>query len=87
MGFPFAPLKSRFRLHLQQLFSEACVITITDDQMFGDLMMRPAGRTWPVAHNNNKKKAHFLATSGLFCLSHQAVVLKDKICEVFTLRS
>lgn len=56
MGFPFAPLKSRFRLHLQQLFSEACVITITDDQMFGDLMMRPAGRTWLVACNKKKIK-------------------------------
>lgn len=43
--FHSPPLKSPFRLHLQQLFSEACVITITDDQMFGDLMMRPAGKT------------------------------------------
>lgn len=34
------------------------MITITDDQMFGDLMMRPAGRHgwWPVIRN-----AHFLS--------------------------
>lgn len=81
MGFPFSPLKSQFRLHLQQLFSEACVIIITDDQMFGDLMMRPAGKTWLVAHN--EKMLTFLPCSCLFCVSYQAVVLKDKICEAF----
>lgn len=41
MRFPFVPLMSEMKQHLQQLFSEACVITITDDLTSGSEHAEP----------------------------------------------